>query len=66
MNDHPTLLNMPPWIGWPEVRILPLPVEAYVVRQKAPDWFEVRERDSGEMIYSGIGPVEVVRSPAPF
>jgi hypothetical protein len=48
------------------VRILLLPVDAYVIRQKAPDWFEVRVRDNNDLVYSGIGPVEVVRSPAPF
>ena len=66
MDTPHALLCMPPWFGWQEIRALPLPADAYVIREKAPDWFEVRLRDGGEMIYSGIGPVEVLRSPAPY
>lgn len=66
MEASHALLCMPPWFGRQEIRTLPLPVDAYVIQEKAPDWFEVRLRDGGEMIYSGIGPVEVLRSPAPY
>lgn len=65
--DHPTLLNMPDW-GFPisSVEILPLPADAYEVRQVHPDWFEVRERESNKLIWSGIGPVSIEVSNAPF
>ena len=65
--DHPTLLNMPDW-GFPisSVEILPLPADAYEIRQVHPDWFEVRERESNKLIWSGIGPVSVEVSNAPF
>ena len=64
MEANRPLLCMPQWFGWQEIRTLPLPVDAYVIREEAPDWFEVSLRYGGEMIYSGIGPVEVVQSPA--
>ena len=65
--DHPTLLTMPPW-GWvgPSVAILPLPADAYEMRELQPDWFEVRERASGSLIWSGIGPASISVSAAPF
>lgn len=64
---HPTLLNMPTWgFSIPSTEILPLPADAYEVRQVQPDWFEVRERESDRLIWSGIGPVSVEVSPAPF
>ena len=58
---------MPDW-GFPisSVEILPLPADAYEVRQVHPDWFEVRERESNNLIWSGIGPVSVEVSNAPF
>lgn len=37
MKANRALLCMPPWFGWNEVRILPLPVDAYVIREKARD-----------------------------
>jgi len=65
--DHPTLLNMPTWC-WrePSTVILPRPAADYELREVQPDWFEVRERDSANLIWSGIGPVSVTVSPAPF
>lgn len=65
-DPHPTLLRMPPWLGYPEERELPQPPEAYTVQQLAADWWAVVESTTGEWIYTGLGPVEVVRSPAPF
>ncbi len=64
---HPTLLTMPPW-DWmgPSVTILPLPADAYELREVQPDWFEVRERASAKLIWSGLGPASVSVSPAPF
>jgi len=65
--SHPTLLNMPTWgFRIPSVEILPLPADAYEVRQVQADWFEVRERESDRLIWSGIGPVSVEVSRAPF
>ena len=65
--DHPTLLNMPEWgFRIPSTIILPLPALSYEVRQVHPDWFEVRERLSDKLIWSGIGPVSVEVSRAPF
>lgn len=65
-QNHPTLLRMPPWLGYPEEMALPLPPEAYTIREIQPDWWAVIEAPSGEWIYTGLGPVEVVQSPAPF
>nr|WP_315540224.1 hypothetical protein [uncultured Comamonas sp.] len=62
---HPTLLRMPPWLGFPEERVLPLPPEAYTIEKADKDWWCVRDA-AGTLIYSGVGPVEVVRSPSPF
>lgn len=65
-QNHPTLLRMPPWLGYPEERWLPLPPEAYTVREVQPDWWIVTEAGSSKPLYSGLGPVEVAQSPAPF
>lgn len=65
--DHPTLLRMPTWYGgMPDEIVLPLDVAAYRVDQVEPDRWTVSVQDTGEVIYRGIGPVEVVESPAPF
>ncbi|MDH4417693.1 MAG: hypothetical protein QE485_10745 [Acidovorax sp.] len=64
--DHPTLLRLPAWFGFPEERALPLAPDAYALKEVSPDWWEVRTTASGELIYSGLGPVQVERSPAPF
>ncbi|GAA6121490.1 hypothetical protein [Acidovorax sp. FG27] len=64
---HPTLLTMPSWGGpCACVEILPLPAAEYELRQVLPDWFEVRERSSGSLIWSGLGPASVTVSQAPF
>lgn len=63
---HPTLLRMPPWFGMVEERVLPLPAAEYELRQVHQDWFEVRERASGSLIWSGLGPASVTVSQAPF
>lgn len=64
--EHPTLLRMPAWFGFPEERALPLAPDAYALKEVSPDWWEVRASGSGELIYSGLGPVQVGRSNAPF
>lgn len=62
---HPTLLRYPSWlVVVAEEQILPLPPDAY---QVIPDeHWSVRVRATGELIYHGIGPVDVVLSTAPF
>lgn len=66
-NGHPTLLTMPSWC-WPGPCVVALPRSAadYELRQIQAEWFEVRERDTRALIWSGIGPVSVTVSPAPF
>lgn len=67
---HPTLLRRPV-IGLDgEIAlftedILPLPPQAYQVTQ-AGTWWTVTVLATKEAIYHGPGPVEVLRSPAPF
>lgn len=66
-TDNPTLLRMPTWYGgMPDELVLPLEVAAYRVDQVEPDRWAVSVKATGEVIYRGIGPVEVVASPAPF
>lgn len=65
-DGHPTLLMFPPWFGVREEAVLPLPADEYEIRERHPEWFEVRERATEKLIYSGLGPVAVVVSPAPF
>ena len=65
--EHPTLLRVP---GLPptmvEERIVVLPPEAYQVSCPTPDIWVVTIRGTGVVMYRGPGPVEVLRSPAPF
>jgi len=63
---HPTLLRLPPRRDFHWETLLPLRPADYVVRQRGDDWFEVRVRATGQLVYSGRGPVAVVVSPAPF
>ncbi len=65
--DHPTLLRIPAWysgLAHDEV-VLPLLLNDYVVRQEGSLW-RVTVRETGDFVYLGSGPVEVVRSRAPF
>lgn len=64
--DAPTLLRMPSWLGLGvhEERELQLPPVDYKVTPG--DRWTVTLLKTGETIYSGVGPVEVLRSPAPF
>lgn len=66
--NYPTLLCTPPWKIeglLPKEKLLPLEPEAYAVMQDGKTW-RVTIKHSGEVIYEGQGPVEVVGSPAPF
>lgn len=63
--DHPTLLLIPTWYGGPPDEIvLPLPATSYAVRHQG-DRSLVLQLATGELIYRGIGPAEVVVSGAP-
>jgi len=64
---YPTLLRTPTWYGgMPDELVLPLEAAAYLVEQVEPDRWTVTLKHTGEVLYRGIGPVEVVESPAPF
>ena len=66
-NAHPTLLRIPAWYS-PKAHeevLLPQPPEDYDVRQVGDRW-QVTIGGTTELIYDGIGPVEVIRSAAPF
>lgn len=64
---YPTLLRTPTWYGgMPNELVLPLEAAAYLVEQVEPDRWTVTVKHTGEVLYRGIGPVEVIESPAPF
>ena len=65
--SHPTLLRIPTWysdLAHDEV-VLSLPPEDYDIRQVGKLW-RVTIGGTDEFVYLGGGPVEVVRSRAPF
>lgn len=63
--DHQTLLLVPTWYGGPPVEIvLPLPATSYAVHQQG-DRSMVVLLATGELIYRGFGPAEVVVSRVP-
>ncbi|KZK31502.1 hypothetical protein A4F85_01835 [Delftia sp. GW456-R20] len=64
-EEFPTLLTMPRWFGTPEVKVMPGKPEDYFIEQLHPDWFLVYDSD-GDLVYSGVGPVSVQQSNAPF
>jgi hypothetical protein len=51
--------------AFPTETVLPLEAEAYAVTQEGEIW-RVMVKHSGEVLYSGQGPVDLVESPAPF
>ena len=66
--NYPTLMCTPPGTAggvFPAETILPLEAEAYAVTQEGEIW-RVTVKQSGEVLYEGSGPVELVESPAPF
>lgn len=67
LTGYPTILRYPTWYGgMPDEMVLPLEPTAYAVEQVEPDRWTVTVKHTGEILYRGIGPVEVVESPAPF
>lgn len=65
--QHPTLLRIPAWyseLAHDEV-VLPLRPADYQVHQIGELW-RVTVAGTDDFVYAGIGPVEVVRSRAPF
>lgn len=62
---YPTLVTMPHWFGKPEVRVLPGLPEHYFINEVEPGWFVVTDLDD-DRIYSGLWPVSIEKSPAPF
>ena len=68
MNDqrHPTLLCMPTWLQGMDNEIpLLLPAEEYETIPNG-NRVQVIERATRKVVYDGIGPAEVLTSPAPF
>lgn len=64
---HPTILRMPTWYSKTafEEMVLDLTPDDYVI-VTAGDRVSVNERASGQLVYAGIGPVEIIKSSAPF
>mgnify|MGYP001552678449 CR=1 FL=1 len=66
-DDHPTLLRKPGRYGHQTECVLPGRPCDYTVEESQSNWFVVVVLiDNPGVIYEGPGPVEIVRSPAPF
>lgn len=66
--NYPALMCTPPGEAggvFPAEIVLPLEAKAYAVTQEGEVW-RVTVKHSGEVLYAGPGPVELVESPAPF
>lgn len=66
--NYPTLMCTPPGRAggvFPTETVLPLEAQAYAVTQEGEIW-RVMVKHSGEVLYAGPGPAELVESPAPF
>lgn len=66
---HPTLLRVPAWYSdrIQDEILLPLSPEEYdIAPGEGINGRWVVTSSSGAVVYNGIGPVEVLRSPAPF
>ena len=67
LTGYPTILRYPTWYGgMPDEMVLSLEPTAYAVERLDGDRWRVTVRHTGEQLYQGIGPVEVLASPAPF
>ncbi len=64
---HPTLLKIPSWYSRDACDEIPLPMRPKEYKIiPAGSCVRVIERETGQLIYAGMGPVEVIESPAPF
>lgn len=66
--NYPTLMCTPPAKAGgvlPTETLLTLEPDAYAVTQEDGIW-KVTVKHSGEVLYVGPGPVELMESPAPF
>lgn len=66
VDPYPTLLRTPTWYGGVDEAVLPFEPKDYSVEQTGPDRWTVTVKSTGQVVYHGIGPAEVVESPAPF
>lgn len=64
-DSHPTLLRTPGRYGFPRERVLTDSASNYRIEEPRLNWFIVLA-SCGGVVFMGQGPVEVVRSPAPF
>ena len=66
-EENPTLLRTPSWLGRDVVEEIHLPLMPgeYKVTPGDDRW-TVTCLKTQKVVYHGIGPVEIVRSPAPF
>ena len=62
----PTLLRMPSWLGEGVIDEQELPLAPGDYKVTPGERWTVTCLKTGATVYRGIGPVEVVRSPAPF
>lgn len=65
MQEHPTLIRFPA-MRYVELLLDGKPEDYEVVSYGLGDIARVVKKDTGEVIYSGPGPVTVYVSPAPF
>ena len=61
-----TLLRMPSWLGLDIHEEYKLPLEPGDYKVTPGDRWTVTSLKTGETVYSGIGPVEALKSLAPF
>ncbi|EJE48769.1 hypothetical protein PMI14_06797 [Acidovorax sp. CF316] len=57
---HPTILRLPEWFGRPEQILLPLPAAEYLVQEVHRDWWHVVAKPTGQTVYTGLGPIELL------
>lgn len=66
--NYPTLMCTPPGRAGgflPTETVLPLEPGAYLITRECEIW-RVTVKHTGEVLYVGPGPVELLESPAPF
>ena len=65
-DSRPNLLRMLSWLGPDVVEETQLPLMPGDYKVTPGDVWTVTNMKTREVVYRGIGPVEVLRSPAPF